>query len=214
MLVFAYPKALHIRVNQPGSQYKSLKSYRPYVKAEFYDRCVYCRMVNLQGLSGAFAIDHYRPTRGKRAFPELQWAYSNMYWACHTCNSIKSSYWPEPAEEHTHFIPNPCDHRMFEHLKFDGQAVVAKSRAGETAIEVLNLNSDDRRNARSRLTSIASLVSQQVKEIREGLRKIEAKLAVGIRPAEEEQALSEKALKLRGELDRLVPMASLLSEEK
>ncbi|RQM44438.1 hypothetical protein EHZ19_28750 [Paraburkholderia bannensis] len=85
----------------------------------------------------AFGVDHYRP---KEDFPALIVSYPNLFYCCNTCNSHKSRYWPESALQLMRFIPNPCDHIMFEHMKFVGYEVVPRTSAGRWTVDLLDLN--------------------------------------------------------------------------
>jgi hypothetical protein len=107
------------------------------LQIEFSARCVYCCTPDGIKTYAAFGVDHYRP---KHVFPSLAVEYLNLYYCCNSCNSRKGKYWPKAALEATEFIPNPCEHEMFRHLKYDGPTVVAKTRAGEVAVELLALN--------------------------------------------------------------------------
>jgi hypothetical protein len=173
VLVFAYPKALHSRRNKPPV-FSSLRPFKGFVREEFFGRCVYCRAPDLLRLSGSYGIDHYRP---KVSFKHLQWDYSNLYWCCHGCNSRKRNYWPSPSVEKTEFVPNPCDHRMFVHLKFQGSSVEARSRAGEVAVALLDLNHDDRKRLREQLQTLADTYDASRKRALATRQKIDQKLA-------------------------------------
>jgi hypothetical protein len=85
----------------------------------------------------AFGVDHYRP---KSLFPALQTRYENLFYACNPCNRRKGQYWPASDRETSHFIPNPCSHKMHAHLRFSRGAVRAASVAGRVALELLDLN--------------------------------------------------------------------------
>ena len=192
MRVFDYPKGLHTRSEKPPP-YRSLPSYRPYVRREFADRCVYCRAPNYPERSGSYSIDHYRP---KHLFRELEWHYANLYWACHACNSRKGLYWPVQENlEATEFIPNPCDHRMFEHLKFEGLHAATKTRAGAKAVEVLDLNSDQHKRLRGALQTIADTFDATQKSLRAALVKVEAR-ALASGSAEIAEVFERKRAKL------------------
>ena len=84
-----------------------------------------------------FEVDHYRPAS---RFPDEEFRYRNLFWSCRGCNGSKSNYWSDPSVRNGEFIPNPCLHRMFEHLKFDAGTVVSKSNAGAAAVRILDLN--------------------------------------------------------------------------
>jgi hypothetical protein len=135
---FEYPSERVTRRHDPGPR-TTMSGYKPALREEFAARCVYCRAPD--GIKGSenFGADHYRP---KKKFPALEFVYTNLFYCCNPCNSHKREFWPEPHQEDTYFIPNPCDHRMAQHLRFDGSTVRARTDAGKCAIEVLDLNDD------------------------------------------------------------------------
>ena len=94
-----------------------------------------------------YAVEHYKP---KNKFPALINEYLNLFYACGTCNINKGPFWPD-AHQRTKgiFIPNPCDHRMHEHLRSlpDGN-VDPHSLAGKWTIDLLRLNEPLRVEAR------------------------------------------------------------------
>src|SRR5262249_19354003 len=137
---FLYPKSKHRRTQQPQS-YSYYPSYKPFLRAEFGRQCVYCRLPD--GLKGqdSFGVDHYRP---KSLFPDLQATYSNLFYACNCCNRRKGRFWPTPDETGAgEFIPNPCDHVMFDHLRFQSSRIITRSLAGKRAEKTLMLNDDE-----------------------------------------------------------------------
>ena len=132
---FKYPKSKYKRKFFP--QYKTNKSYKAVLRKEFGNICVYCRMPDFLKVD-SFGVDHYKP---KEIFPELEWNYRNLFYACNTCNSRKGSYWPTSDLLKTNiFLPNPCDHVMYEHLRYEGVIVNARSKAGELADKLLDFN--------------------------------------------------------------------------
>lgn len=137
---FSYPKIKHARVYTP-KQYKRYRTYKRILRLEFKGLCVYCRLpMTMKGNEG-FGVDHYRP---EKKFPHLVCTYSNLFYCCNTCNSHKNQYWPATAaKELTDFIPNPCDHVMFDHLRFVGAKITPRSRPGTMAEEFLDLNDPD-----------------------------------------------------------------------
>jgi HNH endonuclease len=132
----SYPKAKHSRLERP-SLYKDYRAYRPFLQREFGRICVYCRFPESMSRPGSFGIDHYRPVS---LFPDLESSYSNLFYCCNACNSRKRDYWPAEGTASRTFIPNPCDHSMWEHLKYERETVVAKSAAGTFTAERLDLN--------------------------------------------------------------------------
>lgn len=110
---FRYPQSRYRRKLNPPP-YANYTRYKPFLKQEFTSQCVYCRLPDgLKGEDG-FSVDHYRP---QSKFPELVTTYGNLFYACRCCNRRKGAFWPADAQWRAkQFIPNPCDHVMFEHL--------------------------------------------------------------------------------------------------
>lgn len=133
---FVYPKSRHLRRERPGvlSPYSE---YKPFLQREFARKCVYCRMPDSMKDYELYGVDHYRP---KSRFRYLLTTYPNLFYCCNPCNRRKGEYWPPRGRANTHFVPNPCDHEMFKHLRFTGAVVEAKSEAGEVAEQLLDLN--------------------------------------------------------------------------
>jgi hypothetical protein len=88
-----------------------------------------------------FGVDHYRP---RKRFPELATTYSNLFYCCNCCNSRKSDFWPTADQiRGEKFIPNPCDHVMFEHLQYSRAVIRLKTAAGRHAETILDFNDPD-----------------------------------------------------------------------
>jgi len=135
---FLYPKARHRRHQSPPS-FSDYRRYKPYLQAEFERQCVYCRLPDTMGHD--FGVDHYRPAS---RFPEFTCDYANLYYACNACNRRKGAYWPTRHQDRAGcFVPNPCDHVMFEHLRYVRAQVQARSSTGGFTIDLLDLNDDD-----------------------------------------------------------------------
>jgi hypothetical protein len=139
VVAFAYPKTRHQRTQKPGP-FSTYQKYKPALRLEFEDRCVYCRTPAPSRGIDQFGVDHYRP---QQLFPDLATEYANLYYCCNTCNRWKGPYWPNAAFEATDFIPNPCDHVMFQHIhaRPDG-TIVPKTRAGAVMVSLLHLNDE------------------------------------------------------------------------
>ncbi len=133
---FIYPKSRHARRERPGVL-STYQKYKPSLRREFERKCVYCRMPDSMKDPEMYGVDHYRP---KHRFEQLVTSYPNLFYCCNPCNSRKGDYWPPWGRGKTHFIPNPCDHEMFRHLRFKGSSVQSRSDAGKVAEELLDLN--------------------------------------------------------------------------
>ena len=134
---FNFPKAKHFRTKNPKN-YKRYQTYKKILRIEFSGKCVYCcSPVTMRGGSASFGVDHYRP---KSLFHSLVAEYSNLYYCCNSCNSNKNDYWPSEKLADAPYIPNPCDHVMFQHLRFEGAEVKSVTSDGEFTRELLDLN--------------------------------------------------------------------------
>lgn len=142
MTPFLYSKSKHQRREQPP-QYKNYKRYKPYLRREFERKCIYCRLPDTLKGKESFGVEHYKPKQ-KNLFPELELVYNNLFYACNCCNSRKGAFWPSQEQlNRDEFIPNPCDHVMFQHLKYAGSMVETKTAAGDLCKEILDLNDED-----------------------------------------------------------------------
>ncbi len=166
MPVFHYPKVKHKRTHAPP-RLGSYRAYKPYLRTEFYGTCVYCRKPDRFGDPDEFGVDHYRP---KSHFPSLKTEYSNLFYACNPCNRRKGDYWPQAQQP---FIPNPCEHAMFDHLRSssDGQ-VIAHSEAGRWTIDLLLLNESTRVEFRKAILGAIELAAERERRLRETIYRL------------------------------------------
>ena len=132
---FRYPYKRHIWSETP-LKFSDYRKYKPYLKREFNNKCVYCRKSDtLEDISG-FHVEHYRP---KTIFKDLIADYSNLFYSCAACNRYKSDYW---SDDESKMIVNPCDYVMSKQLKFQAETIVSLSSPGKTTVELLRLNND------------------------------------------------------------------------
>ena len=163
MHVFNYPKSRHTQTQTPYP-YSNFSRFKPALRLDFSGHCVYCREPDTIRGSNTFGVDHYRP---QAHFSALVNEYFNLYYCCNTCNAYKSDYWPW-NQEATHFIPNPCDHAMFQHMRYrsDG-SVEARTDAGKVAVETLHLNDEKTVRWRAAIdTVVETLQAQEVRALR------------------------------------------------
>lgn len=133
---------------------------------------MYCRLPD--GVKGVddFGVGHYKP---KARFPELKATYSNLYYACNCCNRRKGDFWPTSGDVAAgRFIPNPCDHVMFEHLRFKGAAIESRSAAGRQAEEKMMLNDEESVNYRHFVITTISLIEEAIQIVRSTISSINA----------------------------------------
>jgi len=160
--LFMYPKERHIRRLSPP-KYSRYRSYKISLQEEFYCRCVYCTLPDVLKGHEAFGVDHYRP---RSKFPGLEVEYTNLFYSCNICNSMKRDFWPSKEQlVKKHFIPNPCDHVMHGHLKIVGAEIIAKDITGKFTIDVLDLNEAKSVEYRKTLIAIYNSIITEVKEV-------------------------------------------------
>ena len=91
------------------------KNHRSDLKNDFKERCGYCNDIYVWRFA-SFEIDHFIPRKkDKKTFLTIksETDYSNLVYACKSCNNSKSNKWPT-NDENLHnendigFI-DPCD---------------------------------------------------------------------------------------------------------
>lgn len=144
--------ALRVRTHAPR-RVANYQKYRPCLRLELDYRCAYCG-ASEWGVApgyafGAFEIDHHRPVSVER-FRALRSTYSNLLWACKTCNRAKGDRWPSDEEVTLgYYMLDPFQHDLAAHWKDEGERRVALTEAATYTIEVLNLNSEVHRSRRN-----------------------------------------------------------------
>lgn len=102
---------------------KDYTSHRADLKNDFKERCGYCNDIYIWRFA-SFEIDHFIPRKkDKKTFLSIksETDYSNLVYACKSCNNSKSNKWPT-NDENLHnendigFI-DPCDDSY--NLQFD-----------------------------------------------------------------------------------------------
>lgn len=189
MTSFAYPKQLHVRREAPP-RYERYQSYRPYIEREFSNLCVYCRKPATITPGTTFGIDHYRPVKH---FPLLEKEYINLYYCCGACNSRKGSYWPvTPDAIRDNFVPNPCDHIMWNHLRFTAETVTARTKPGLFALELLDLNDPETLGFRRFVLRTLETAKSKIAEVNATAKKVRKAIASGaVTAAEGEKDLAD-----------------------
>jgi len=140
MIGFEYPTEPHARRHGPVG-YQDYNSYRDWLRDEFTFQCVYCLLREQWYSRGAtFHIDHFIPVAVE---PSGRCEYSNLLYACATCNEAKKD---------SLGVPDPCEVAFHDCLRIraDGR-VEALNAAGEKLEQTLVLNSESNVRCRSRL---------------------------------------------------------------
>ncbi len=212
---FLYPKKRHVRTQAPP-HYSNYRRYKPYLRAEFAYKCVYCRTPDgIKGIDN-FGADHYRPSS---LFPQDLANYANLFYACNTCNRRKRDFWPSRRQlELGIYVPNPCDFRMFEHLRFEGPWVRSRTPAGAYSVDLMMLNESEavgfREVVNAAIAEIETVLRRQLKTRTALLRKLkragsnEEKARVEEKVSELDSAVE----KSRGYLSRLTGSPAARSE--
>lgn len=131
MIGFEYPALPHARRHGPTG-YKDYCSYREWLRDEFTFCCVYCLHRELwTSRGGTFHVEHFCPTSVN---PDGGCDYSNLLYACPTCNKTKEAVLG---------LPNPCLVAFGDCLRVmaDGH-VDALNSHGEKLKQVLRLDSE------------------------------------------------------------------------
>ena len=126
---FEYPATRHVRRHGPAG-YKDYSSYRDWLRDEFTFRCVFClHREQWYGRTGTFDVEHFVPVAIN---PDGECEYSNLLYACRTCNSAKQDILS---------VPDPCGVAFGDCLKIqDNGEVLPLNRDGKRLCEVLRLN--------------------------------------------------------------------------
>ena len=136
---FEYPTEPHMRRHGPAG-YQDYSSYRGWLRDEFTFRCVFClHREQWYGRAGTFDIEHFVPVS---VDPLGKCEYTNLLYACRTCNAAKSNVLA---------VPDPCAVAFGDCLrvKTDGQ-VEPLNADGRKLQDVLRLNNPSNVGHRSR----------------------------------------------------------------
>jgi len=139
MVGFEYPTQPHTRRHGPEG-YQDYNSFRDWLRDEFTFRCVYClHREQWYGRGVTFHIDHSNPVTDD---PQGECEYSNLLYACATCNEAKKAILN---------VPNPCRVAFHDCLRImaDGR-VKALNANGKKLEQALGLNRPSNLRQRSR----------------------------------------------------------------
>jgi len=137
MVGFEYPIGPHVRRHGPEG-YDDYGSYRQWLRDEFKFRCVYCLHRELWEARGTtFHVEHSVPVK---EYSAGECDYSNLLYACPTCNEAKKAVLG---------VPDPCKVPFHECLRIlpDGK-IETLNDEGRKLTEVLRL--DNAKNVENR----------------------------------------------------------------
>jgi hypothetical protein len=143
MIGFEYPAEPHTRGHGPAG-YSHYNSYRDWLRDEFTFRCVYCLLrEQWYGRGATFHIDHLIPVTVE---PDRKCEYSNLLYACATCNEAKKAILG---------VPDPCEVAFHDCLRImaDGH-IESLNDDGEKLRQALRLDSESNVRWRSRYMRI------------------------------------------------------------
>lgn len=156
MLGFEYPTEPHVRRHAPAG-YEDYGSYRDWLRDEFTFRCVFClHREQWYGRAGTFDIEHFVPVS---IDPLGKCQYTNLLYACRTCNAAKSNVLA---------VPDPCLVAFGDCLRIKMDGLVEPLNAnGRKLQEVLRLNNPSNVSHRSRWMRILEALRHSHPELYE-----------------------------------------------
>lgn len=197
-----YPEDRQVRGPDPGP-FADHRSYKVHLQREFRRKCVYCRIADgFKGYEG-FGVDHYLP---RSKFPGLVVAWSNLFYACNVCNAWKGESVSLPER----FLPNPCEHRMAEHLQYLDRGIETYTPHGEWLKELLHL--DERTRLRDLVLYTLGKFLMTRNELLRDLIAYEARLE-NARGGEDSGAVQAAIQETLDELDRVDRQIECLTGE-
>lgn len=138
---------LPIKKERPVRRYSGIKwtsniTNKKYLKEDFNNRCGYCDDLDIfNGGSRTYHVEHFAP---KEKFPDLEFEYSNLLYACPYCNGFKSDKWPSNDSkinvvENKGFL-DPCKDEYYHHLHRNNDGSIGyDSELGEYIYRELHL---------------------------------------------------------------------------
>lgn len=137
---FEYPASPHVRRHGPEG-YRNYGSYRDWLRDEFTFHCVYClHREQWYSRSGTFHLDHFVPVS---IDPDGKCEYTNLLYACATCNEAKRDILG---------LPDPCEVAFHQCLRITADGgVQALNQDGEKLKQVLLLDSESNVRYRFRM---------------------------------------------------------------
>ncbi len=138
---FEYPGARHVPRHEPEG-YKDYCRFRPWLRDEFWFRCVFCLHRERWPKTAAFEIDHLIPVSER---PDLECCYGNLLYVCRRCNNLKANY----------RVPDPGSVAYGECLRGDTDGpIAALNSKGQTPIRLLRLDRPERERQRRMILEI------------------------------------------------------------
>lgn len=146
----SYADQLFVRKHSPDG-YESYKSFKHWIRDEFWFRCIYCLSRETWYPNGhrAFSIDHVVP---KSVTPALELSYENLVYSCLWCNSAKNDAG----------LRDPVNEPLGIHLEIlESGEVNPRTEYGETIMHMLLLNEPERVKSRRRGLLLSELFNEE-----------------------------------------------------
>jgi len=147
---FAYPEREIVRRHGPDG-YTDYTSYKPWLRDEFWFRCVYCleRERWTPDPAGSFSVDHFQ---SKSKYGSLINDYDNLFYSCVRCNRAKLT---------NTGVLNPCETIYGRHLLIDRSGhIIGLTLDGNIHINILQLNDEDRVRRRGGFIALMDYLMQ------------------------------------------------------
>jgi hypothetical protein len=158
--LFSYPVYPHTRRHGPRG-YSNYISFKPWLRDDFSFRCVYCLFRERWFPNGAaaFSVDHLEP---HASAPERTCNYTNLAYACLTCNSTKRDQ----------RLPGLCvvGYATLLLVREDGN-IEGMTPDGQAMLDKLGLNHPRLREFRGRLISLLRRIQRTASGQQSDLRK-------------------------------------------
>lgn len=128
--------------DRPDSSKYGHKSIREQLKSCSHNKCFYCECSLVEG---GDEVDHYREVS---EYPELAYAWENLYLACSSCNDkAKDSDIPVSS------TLDPCrdsDDEIRKHITFEDEVIIPKSGSekGDLTIKKFRLEKGEQKRLR------------------------------------------------------------------
>lgn len=106
--------------------------HRDDLKLDYQDRCGYCNDINTWRFVW-FEIDHLVPQKYLKTIKETD--YSNLVYACRSCNNAKRAKWPTQDEklhnQNDEGFIDPCDEEYnSQFFRLDNGRIIPKTKLG------------------------------------------------------------------------------------
>jgi hypothetical protein len=150
-MLFQYPRVPHKRRHGPQG-YRRHQSYKPWLRDEYFFRCVYCLCRERWFPDGDdyFGVDHFKPQSQAR---ERRTEYDNLIFACCQCNASKRD---------CDWLLNPDNQALATHLEvLEDGTIRGLTSEGMACIKVCRLDRPMLTAFRKGLLALVRILAQR-----------------------------------------------------